>query len=262
MTFKYIPKFLLNIRVDQGLTQAEFADRLFISPKTISNWERGINLPPLDVLINISKTFQVPLARHFEQIDQKNFTVHDAERKKLINAFLLLASQNNINCYDINNVIAESGVSHDLALTFFRSSAEILQDIEQTINMAILSTLTESKANKLLAKISDDLLPVLYDHHSALKVLYSSDVISGHWLHSLQKTYIKWISDNLTNCQFNILKPSQSVTVELSTKFLLAIFETWLTQPFAEDPIIFRSTFGQLTNMSIVDCFNYVDSNN
>ncbi|MCC7669429.1 hypothetical protein C0V80_07620 [Leuconostoc pseudomesenteroides] len=82
MTFKYIPKFLLNIRVDQGLTQAEFADRLFISPKTISNWERGINLPPLDVLINISKTFQVPLARLFEQIDQKNFTVHDAERKK------------------------------------------------------------------------------------------------------------------------------------------------------------------------------------
>lgn len=259
MSLKYIPTFLRNLRISQGLTQEEFADRLFISPKTISNWERSINLPPLDVLINISKTFQVPLSSLFEQIDEKNDTIHHVEKKKLLNAFLLLASQNNIDCYNINKVISESNIAPDLALTIFHSSAEILQDIEETINMEILSALTEDTATKLLEKISNAVLPVLYYHHHTLKVLYVSDIISGHWLHSLQKTYIKWISNYFTDSNSGMLNLSKSVTIELSIRFILSIFETWLTQPFPEDPIVFRSIFSQLTNMSIVDFLNHVD---
>ena len=36
--------FLAQLRREQGLTQKELAERLFVSDKAVSKWERGISL--------------------------------------------------------------------------------------------------------------------------------------------------------------------------------------------------------------------------
>jgi len=41
-------------RLEKGLTQEELAQRLFVSTKTISRWENGINLPEISILSKVA----------------------------------------------------------------------------------------------------------------------------------------------------------------------------------------------------------------
>lgn len=45
-----IGKFIALKRKDKGLTQEQFAEQLGISGKSVSKWERGLNLPDMDKL--------------------------------------------------------------------------------------------------------------------------------------------------------------------------------------------------------------------
>jgi len=48
-------------RQKQGLTQQQLADRLFVSNKTISNWETGKTLPDIESLIRLANLFDLSL---------------------------------------------------------------------------------------------------------------------------------------------------------------------------------------------------------
>lgn len=37
-------QFLSDLRKEKSMTQKELADRLFVSDKTVSKWERGVSL--------------------------------------------------------------------------------------------------------------------------------------------------------------------------------------------------------------------------
>ena len=39
-----------KIRTEQGMTQAEFADKFHVSRQTVSNWENNKNYPDLSIL--------------------------------------------------------------------------------------------------------------------------------------------------------------------------------------------------------------------
>jgi len=54
-------KFFKNLRLVKKMTQDQLAEKLFVSRQTISNWERGINLPDIEQLSIIAKTFEVSL---------------------------------------------------------------------------------------------------------------------------------------------------------------------------------------------------------
>lgn len=44
-------KFIAQMRKEQGLTQSQLADKLFISNKTISKWETGKGLPEVSLML-------------------------------------------------------------------------------------------------------------------------------------------------------------------------------------------------------------------
>lgn len=46
-------KNLKQLRKDKNLTQQEFADRLFVSRQTISNWENDKSIPSMDFIVSI-----------------------------------------------------------------------------------------------------------------------------------------------------------------------------------------------------------------
>lgn len=51
LRLKFIGNPLKNIREKRGLTQKDVADALrYSSAQFVSNWERGISLPPLNIL--------------------------------------------------------------------------------------------------------------------------------------------------------------------------------------------------------------------
>jgi transcriptional regulator with XRE-family HTH domain len=49
------------LRKSQGLSQTDFAKRLFVTPGAVNQWERGKTSPDTARLISIAREFQVPL---------------------------------------------------------------------------------------------------------------------------------------------------------------------------------------------------------
>ena len=54
-----IGKFIRELREEKGLTQSELAEKLNINYKTISRWENGNYLPPIEMMVELSKFFDV-----------------------------------------------------------------------------------------------------------------------------------------------------------------------------------------------------------
>lgn len=50
---------LKTLRLQDGLTQAQVAQKLGVTKSVISAYETGLRLPSYDILINISKLFRV-----------------------------------------------------------------------------------------------------------------------------------------------------------------------------------------------------------
>ena len=54
-------ELLANLRTTQRLTQRELADVLYVTPGTISNYEKGVHMPDAEKLIAIADYFRVSI---------------------------------------------------------------------------------------------------------------------------------------------------------------------------------------------------------
>ena len=54
-------KFISDKRKKQGLSQKELAERLNITDKAVSKWERGLSFPDITMLIPLSEILDIPL---------------------------------------------------------------------------------------------------------------------------------------------------------------------------------------------------------
>lgn len=61
MDAKKTGKFISENRKKHGMSQKELADKLSITDKAISKWERGISFPDISMLIPISKVLEISL---------------------------------------------------------------------------------------------------------------------------------------------------------------------------------------------------------
>ena len=52
-------EFILELRKEKGLTQKELAEKLYISDKAVSKWERGLSMPDIALLMPLSQIFSV-----------------------------------------------------------------------------------------------------------------------------------------------------------------------------------------------------------
>ena len=53
--------FLQELRKEQGLTQEQLGEKLYISGKTISRWETGTYMPPVEMLLALSELYGVSM---------------------------------------------------------------------------------------------------------------------------------------------------------------------------------------------------------
>ena len=59
MDNKKFGEFIAQLRKEKRLTQKELADRLFISDKAVSKWERGLSMPNVSMLIPMAEILGV-----------------------------------------------------------------------------------------------------------------------------------------------------------------------------------------------------------
>ena len=53
--------FLKELRKEKGLTQEQLAEQMGVARRTVSRWETGMNMPDLDLLIELSDLYETDL---------------------------------------------------------------------------------------------------------------------------------------------------------------------------------------------------------
>lgn len=71
-----------TLRKEKGLTQEQLAERFGVSRRSVSRWETGMNLPDLDLLIELADFYAVDLR---ELIDgERNVEIMNEETKETV----------------------------------------------------------------------------------------------------------------------------------------------------------------------------------
>lgn len=76
MNQERIGKYIRDIRKKNNLTQQELADKLGVSFQAVSKWERGICLPDIYILREISKLFNVNIEDILDGDSSKDDTIN------------------------------------------------------------------------------------------------------------------------------------------------------------------------------------------
>ena len=94
MNQEKIGKFILKCRKDKNLTQTEFAEKLGVTDKSVSNWENGRNMPDLslfkplceilDISINdLISGERISKDKYQEKLEENIITTIDYTNKKV-----------------------------------------------------------------------------------------------------------------------------------------------------------------------------------
>ena len=182
--------FVTELRKEKNLTQKDLAEKLYVSDKTVSKWERGLSMPNVVLLIPIADILDVTVTELLrgEKIDtQKN--IDKKEIEELVVGSLDMAVRDSIHQHRKNWILA-------YLLCFFISITEIIMLVVSG------SSLAEMKGDILLVTggmllfgawfcfFAKDILPTYYD---ANKINYVSQGIFRIHLVGLSFNNGNWI---------------------------------------------------------------------
>ena len=70
-----IGKFIANPRKEKNLTQEELAEKLYITDRAVSKWERGISLPDADKMLDLCNILNINVNELLigEKINMKDY---------------------------------------------------------------------------------------------------------------------------------------------------------------------------------------------
>ena len=70
-----IGKFIATIRKDKKLTQEELAEKLYITDRAVSKWERGLSLPDADKMLDLCNILEINVNELLigERVDMKDY---------------------------------------------------------------------------------------------------------------------------------------------------------------------------------------------
>ena len=58
--------FVAQLRKEQGMTQKELAQKVYVSDKAVSKWERGLSMPDITLLIPLSQALGITVTALLE----------------------------------------------------------------------------------------------------------------------------------------------------------------------------------------------------
>lgn len=94
MDNKKFGSFILQLRKEKGWTQQEFADKIYVTDKAVSKWERGLSFPDIELLIPIAELFSISVLELLKGERNKNNDVNNILNKDEIVIETLKNSKN------------------------------------------------------------------------------------------------------------------------------------------------------------------------
>lgn len=93
MRARVVGDFLRKRRTQAGLTQSELAELLsYSSAQFISNWERGLCLPPLEVLPKLCDLCDIPHSHLIEVVHRYQEELLELQKRKIRSIFRVARS--------------------------------------------------------------------------------------------------------------------------------------------------------------------------
>ena len=90
-----IGKFICELRKSQRLTQKDLANKLGVTDKAVSKWERGLSYPDIELLIPLAKILGVSTTELL--IGEKNVTVSQEETEIKVNEAFHYSTSNTLS---------------------------------------------------------------------------------------------------------------------------------------------------------------------
>lgn len=92
--------FVATQRKEKGYTQKELADRLFVSDKAVSKWERGLSFPDISLLVPLSQALDVTVmellqGRKFEAERKDELRLDLSEVEQLVKRAVMFSEETN-----------------------------------------------------------------------------------------------------------------------------------------------------------------------
>lgn len=84
-----IAKNLTNLRIERQLTQIELAQKINYTDKSISKWEHGDAMPPIDVLKELAELYGVTLDYLVSEKPEENYDKIYTSKKNSTNKFII-----------------------------------------------------------------------------------------------------------------------------------------------------------------------------
>lgn len=75
-----IGNFLKELRKEKGITQAQLAETLNVSARTVSRWETGSNMPDISILVDIADYYDISIPEIING-ERKSEIMNEEERK-------------------------------------------------------------------------------------------------------------------------------------------------------------------------------------
>lgn len=99
-----VSKNIIKYRTISGLTQKELADKINYSDKSISKWERGIGLPDIVVLVELSTIFKVT-PNDLLDPNVLNENIVYTPKKEKIHSHLIISSLSGITVWLVATIV-------------------------------------------------------------------------------------------------------------------------------------------------------------
>ena len=137
MNCEKIGKFIATSRKQKGLTQTELADRLNITDRAVSKWERGKGCPDISLLEDLSKVLDVSIIELLK--GEKTNKIQKLEKEELIYSMNYAKESTKIKMYKtLNNIIITLIFVVILSLSFNNLKIAILMNHHYYTNIMFI----------------------------------------------------------------------------------------------------------------------------
>lgn len=97
--------FVAKLRKEHGMTQKELGEKLNITDKAISKWERGLSYPDISMLDDLSKALDVTIVELLDGKKSEADTLEVSEVKRLIDYSIEISDEEMIRRKEKSKII-------------------------------------------------------------------------------------------------------------------------------------------------------------
>lgn len=222
--------FIKNMRKHRNLTQRQLAAELFISYQLVSKWERNICEPSMEMMMDIIDKYQLPFDIFADQSISKN------QKHTIIKAFIDAMLVQSEKMPTIQQVAQLAGLSINNVLIHFQSSDDLLyefmvmldKNIQKTVNLKI------SKNKNIINIFLDDMVPLLYQERTKLRLLYIRPYTKELWTRFITNKYKQILNNH------KIVREISELDMDYIVGCLTLFISTWISQPYPEPLTLFQ----------------------